>query len=375
MQFAKIPDHDAFKNALIRVAATHKVAHAQLFLGPTGSANLALALAFATYLNCSSPNQTDACGNCFSCASMEKLTHPDLQLVFPKKTSSAIFDPQSDKNYLETFRNLLKKNPFLTLEEWISAMHFDRKQCQISKKEVGKIIQQLSLKPFMGPYKIVCIWLPEYLHHTAANALLKTLEEPPPCTVFLLIGSNSEKILPTIKSRVQQHAIPLFSEEAIEQMLRNSYSDLDGHRCKEIAFLAQGNLSKAFQLIEQSVGENFDYFSQWIRCCYSGNLIKLVAQSEVFYKLSIEAQKNFFTYALQMSRATLLGKFNDSLFQIGLPAEATFVKKLGLNVTINQLKEIITELMQAYYYVERNGNAKMVYLHMSIQIINVFASV
>ncbi|MGI2299487.1 ATP-binding protein [Candidatus Cardinium hertigii] len=375
MQFAKIPDHYAFKNALIRMVATDKVAHAQLFIGPTGSANLALALAFATYLNCSSSKETDSCGNCFSCASMGKLTHPDLQLVFPKKTSSAILEPKSDGNYLEIFRNLVKKNPFLTLEEWATAMHFDRKQCQISKKEVGKIIQQLSLKPFMGPYKVVCIWLPEYLHHTAANALLKTLEEPPPYTVFLLIGCNSEKILPTIRSRAQYHVIPPFSEEAIEQIFRNIYSDLDGHRCKEIAFLAQGNLSKAFQLVEQNLEENFDYFSQWIRCCYSGNLIKLVAQSEIFYKLSIEAQKNFFTYALQMSRATLLGKFNDPLFQMGLPAEATFIKKFGLNVTINQLKEIITQLMQAYYYVERNGNAKMVYLHMSIQITNVFASV
>ncbi|MGI2257084.1 ATP-binding protein [Candidatus Cardinium hertigii] len=375
MQFAKIPDHYAFKNGLIRVASTDKVAHAQLFIGPTGSANLALALAFATYLNCIFPKKTDACGSCFSCASMEKLTHPDLLLVFPKKTSSAIFDSKSDRNYLEAFRDLLKKNPFLSLEEWITAMYFDRKQCQISKKEVSKIIQQLSLKPFMGPYKVVCIWLPEYLHHTAANALLKTLEEPPPSTVFLLVGSNSEKILPTIRSRVQHHVIPPFSEEAIGQMLRNIYSDLDSHRCKEIAFLAQGNLSKAFQLIEQSVGENFDYFSQWIRCCYSGNLIKLVAQSEVFCKLSIEAQKNFFTYALQISRATLLGKFNDPLFQIGLPAEATFIKKFGLNVTINQLKNIITQLIQAYYYVERNGNAKMIYLHMSIQIIDIFSSV
>lgn len=375
MQFAKIPEHYALKNTLIRMATTGKVAHAQLFVGPTGAANFALALAFATYLNCSCRKETDACGSCFSCASMAQFAHPDLQLVFPKKASSSISEAQSDKNYLETFRNLLKENPFMRLEEWVSAMDYDSKQCQISRKDVGKIIQQLSLKPFIGPYKIVCIWLPEYLHHTAANALLKTLEEPPPYTVFLLISSNSEKILSTIRSRSQQHTISPCSEEAIEQVLCNKYKDLDVHRYKEIAFLAQGDLSKAFQLIEQSVEGNFERFSHWIRSCYSGDFIKLITQSEVFYKLSIDAQKNFFTYALQLIRVTLLSKLHHPLLQISLTAEAAFSKKFSLKVTINQLKEIIAQLIQAYYYLERNANSKMVYTHTSIQIMHIFASV
>jgi DNA polymerase III gamma/tau subunit len=121
MQFAEILEHHAFKNTLLRMAVTGKVAHAQLFIGPAGSANLALALAFATYLNCSCRQEADACGSCFSCASMAQFTHPDLQLVFPKKASSAVSEMQSA--YLETFRNCLKENPFLTLEEGINAMH------------------------------------------------------------------------------------------------------------------------------------------------------------------------------------------------------------------------------------------------------------
>ncbi|CAH2560208.1 DNA polymerase III subunit [Cardinium endosymbiont of Oedothorax gibbosus] len=373
MQFAEIPKHHAFKNTLIRMAVTGKVAHAQLFAGPAGSASLALALAFATYLNCSGRQEADACGNCFSCASMAQFTHPDLQLVFPKKASSAVSETQS--TYLEAFRNCLKENPFLTLEEWVSAMHYDRKQCQISRQEVSKIIQQLSLKPFMGPYKIVCIWLPEYLHHTAANALLKTLEEPPIDTVFLLVSSNRDKILSTIRSRSQQHTIPPCSEEAIQQVLQHKYRDLDVHRCKEITFLAQGNLSKAFQLINQGVEDNFERFSHWMRSCYSGDLIKLVEQSETFYKLSVDTQKSFFTYALQLTRVTLLSKLECPLLPIHLTAEEAFSKKFGLNVTMSQLKDIIAELAQAYAYLERNANAKMVYAHASIQIVNIFGSV
>ncbi|WP_342265301.1 DNA polymerase III subunit delta [Cardinium endosymbiont of Philonthus spinipes] len=373
MQFAAIPEHHAFKSTLIRMAVTGKVAHAQLFIGPAGSANLALALAFATYLNCSSRQEDDACGSCFSCVSMAQFTHPDLQLVFPKKANNTISEAQSA--YLETFRNCLKENPFLTLEEWTAAMHYDGKQCQISRQEASNIIQQLGLKPFIGGYKIVCIWLPEYLHHTAANALLKTLEEPPLGTVFLLVSSSGEKVLSTIRSRSQQHTIPPCSQEAIQQLLQHKYSDLDLHRCKEIAFLAQGNVSKAFQLVGQSVEDHFERFSHWMRSCYSGDLIKLVAQSEAFYKLSVDAQKSFLAYALQLIRVTLLGKLECPVLPIHLPAEETFSKKFGLNVTMNQLKEIIAQLMQACYCLERNANAKMVYAHASIQIVNAFGAV
>ena len=373
MQFAEIPEHYAFKRTLIRMAVTGKVAHAQLFIGPIGSANFALALAFATYLNCSARQEADACGSCFSCVSMAQLTHPDLQLVFPKKAGNAGLEAQSDKACLEIFRNCLKENPFLTLEEWASAMHYG--QCQISRKDSSKIIQQLSLKPFIGPYKIVCIWLPEYLHHTAANALLKTLEEPPVGTLFLLVSSNSDKILSTIKSRTQQHTIPPCSEEAIQQLLCTKHGGLDAHRYKEIAFLAEGNLSKAFQLVDQSVEDNFEHFTHWMRSCYSGDLIKLVAQSEAFHKLSTDAQKIFFAYALQLLRVTLLGKLECPLLQTHLTAEEAFSKKFGLNVTIDQLKKIITQLGQASYCLERNANAKMVYAHLSIQIVHIFGAV
>ncbi|AXI23988.1 delta subunit [Cardinium endosymbiont of Sogatella furcifera] len=373
MQFAEIPEHHVFKNTLINMALTGRVAHAQLFVGPVGSANLALALAFATYLNCSSRQEADACGRCFSCINMAQFTHPDVQLVFPKKSSGAVLEAPSA--YLEAFRNCLKENPFLTLEEWSSAMHYDGNQCQISRRDASSINQQLSLKPFIGPYKIVCIWLPEYLHHTAANALLKTLEEPPVDTVFLLVSSNSDQVISTIRSRSQQHTIPPCSEAAIQQLLCSKHKALDADRCKAIACLAEGNLYKAFQLVEQDVEAHFEQFSHWMRSCYRGDLIKLVGYSEAFYKLSSDAQKAFFAYALQLIRVILLAKLGYPLLHIQPTGEATFCKKFGLTVTIHQLKEMVTQLMQAYYYLERNGHAKMVYTHLSTQIVHIFGAV
>lgn len=372
MQFAEVPAHCALKSHLIKIALAQKVPHAQLFIGPPGSANLALALSFATYLNCSARQATTSCGLCTSCLRMAQLAHPDLLLIFPKKAVHPATPAESDKHDVELFRSCVKENPFLTLEQWSRALHHSGKQCQINKKDASKIIQQLSLKPFIGPYKIVCIWLAECLHHTAANALLKTLEEPPEATVFLLIGSNSEKILPTIQSRCQQHVIPPFSQQAIAQVLSNKFKDLPAERYQATAFLAQGDLTKAFELIQDPVEDNFGRFSDWMRSCYSANLIKLITQSELFYKLPLDTQKNFFTYALQLIRMTLLHKLDSPLFELNAPNEANFSKKFALNVSISQLKKIITELTQAYYHLERNGNAKMIYAHISIQIVNFF---
>lgn len=373
MQFAEIPEHYTFKKNLLRAGNTGRVAHAQLFIGSVGSANLALALAFATYLNCTSRSADDACGSCLSCASMAQLTHPDLQLVFPKKSSSALEKNQTEAKYIDEFRNCLKGNPFLTLEEWTGLIGDGHKQCKISKKDTHKIIQQLSLKAFVGQYKIVLIWLPEYLHNVAANALLKTLEEPPPHTVFLLVSCSSEKILSTIRSRSQQHHIPPFSEEAIQQILHHKYNELDVNQSRAIAFLAEGDVYKAFQLAEQTVTENFERFSNWMRSCYSSNFIKLITQSETFQKLSIDAQRVFFTYALQLIRVTLLHKLTHCLPLATLTtAEVTFSKKFCLQVTVAQLKKMIALLTPSCYYLERNANAKLVYINASIQIAKIF---
>lgn len=372
MQFAEIPEHDALKKGLSRTVHMAKVAHAQLFVGAVGSANLVLALAFATYLNCTTPKDGDACGSCTSCASMAQLTHPDLQLVFPRKSGNTATENQTDAKDFDVFRNCLKQNPFLTIEDWTAATDYDSKQCQITRKDANKIIQRLSLKAFIGQYKVVLIWLPECLNNAAANALLKTLEEPPPYTVFLLVSFDSEKILPTIKSRTQQHNIPPFSDEAIQQMVQSKYSDLAIHQYREIAFLAEGNVHKAFQLVERTTTDNFEQFSNWMRSCYSNSFAKLIMQSELFHKLPTDAQKAFLSYALQMLRVTLLTKLNYTPTQKPPSTEADFSEKFGRNVSVDQLKNIITLLTKTYYYLERNANAKMVYANLSIQIAKIF---
>jgi DNA polymerase-3 subunit delta' len=180
MRFEEIPGLADVKTKLLRTVEAGKVAHAQLFSGPEGSANLSMALAYATLLNCTNRNNEDSCGECASCKKADKLIHPDLHLIFPvssakNKTGK---DVVSD-TFISDWREFVFQNPYAGPMEWSMAFGGENKQLNISREESRNIIKKLSLKSYEGEYKIMLIWLVEYMHPSAANALLKLLEEPP----------------------------------------------------------------------------------------------------------------------------------------------------------------------------------------------------
>lgn len=369
MLFSVVPGQDKLdelKEALIQSVLVKRVAHAQCFQGASGSAVLPLALAFATYLNCMEPLRDDACGRCFSCTSMEKLIHPDLQLVFPNKSSIQ----EGQETYKSLFRSSLRESSFLTLEEWASVIGSENKQCQITRQDIVISIQNISLKTAIGKYKVVLIWLPEYLNHVAANTLLKTLEEPPLGTIFLLVSHNLEKVLPTIRSRVQQYNIPPFTSTAICKLLQSKFPNENPLKIKEVALFSQGDYHKAIQFMEKATEPHFDQFCDWMRSCYSQNFIQIIKQAELFQKQEKDSQKAFFVYALQLIRLILLNKFLEK--KTFSQQISTFIEKFKQVITVEQIKHIIVLFDQGYNNLEQNANAKMVYTYISIQIVNLF---
>ena len=88
MQFAAIPGLPETKEKLLNAVKLNHLAHALVFHGPEGSANLTLALALASYLYCEQKSDTDSCGTCGSCQRMNKLILPDLNFAFPVVASS-----------------------------------------------------------------------------------------------------------------------------------------------------------------------------------------------------------------------------------------------------------------------------------------------
>ena len=385
MQFSDIPGLHETKQHLMQAADQGKVAHAQLFVGPEGSANLAMALAYATYLNCDDRQPDGGCGSCAAGAKMNKYIHPDFHFVFPVSSTKNISgkDVVSD-SYIQDWRDFLHEHPYGDLTDWSAVFGGENKQLNISKEESRNIIRKLSLTAFESRYKVVIIWMPEYLHPAAANGILKILEEPPEKTVFLLVAQDAERLLPTILSRTQILTIRAFTPEEVEAFLRAQVSGTPSNeeRIRQAATLSEGNLPYALKLYHEVKEDHPQLFQDWMRQCYARDYAALVALTDDFQKLGKEGQKRLFYYGLTMMREVLIALAVDTH---GNPGEETLIaqEKQLIRVQGNTLSfvanfskvmnfakvERMTQLFnEGHTHLERNVNPKMIFLDTSLTI-------
>ena len=367
MQFSDITGQTDTKEFLMRAVQTNHLAHALLFDGPAGSANLALALALAQYVNCESKQASDSCGRCASCVKMQKLVHPDLHFVFPVAN---LGKGKNSETYLPAWRTFLLAQPYRSLPDWLETMGGDNKQGNISAEEARSILQKLSLKAYEGAYKIMVIWLPELMNVTSANALLKVLEEPPAQTLFLLATNQPDKLLITILSRTQRVAVQAFTDEEVATHLRQQ-QNLDETTARRIAYLADGNLAEALRLSSQDgkgvgVSQQHTWFAEWMRDCYRQDLTKLVKQADQFDGFPKEKQKGLFEYSIRLYRDLFLWQQGAGEL-LRLPDdELAFVKNFAKVLTVAHIERIVTDLNEATYHLERNARAKMILLDLSL---------
>lgn len=367
MQFSQIYGHDETKKLLIGSVQNRHVAHAQLFLGPPGSPNLALALAYATYINCENRLPGDSCGTCPSCSKMNKLIHPDFNFIFPVTTTKKEpKDPVSQK-FLPEWREFVHTSPYQSLNDWMQFIGAENKQGNISREESRQLIRLISLKPFEAEHKLILIWLPELMQAPAANALLKMLEEPPGQTVFLLVAHDAEKLLPTILSRTQILKIRPFTEEEVVQWLTEQHG-ANTAEAGQIAQLAEGNLQEAVRLSSQVTSDYFTFFTEWMRNCYAHKFAEVIEMSEEFQKMGRESQKTFLQYALTTLRRVMLYGIDPALVAYVPPAESDFVSKFSRFIHLGNAGQLTEELNNAHYHIERNANPKMVFVDTSLSI-------
>jgi len=368
MQFKNIVGHQALKHHLISTVRENRVSHAQLFLGPEGSGSLALALAYAQFINCEQPQADDSCGHCPSCLKYEKLIHPDLHFSYPFFAKKA---DETASTYMEDWRKAFLENPYLSLSHWRNQLEAENKQANINIAEAHDIIKKLSLKAFEAEYKVLIMWLPEYLD-TQGNALLKLIEEPPAKTLFLLVAENQDKILNTIISRTQLMKVNKLSPEELMQYLIEQ-KNVDPVRANEIAFIADGNMQSALDQLEESSNENFDLLIRWLRCIVTDaglNIIQIC--DDEISKLGRENQKLFLLYSINVLRQIVL--LNQGLDQLVFlkNAELEFVKKFSEISSLEKLQVAIEMLEKTHYSVERNANPKILFLDLSLQLVLLF---
>lgn len=368
MRFADIPGLTNIKQQLIHSVTTGKVPHAQLFEGTEGTLNLPLALAFATYLHCEKRTKTDACGECSACSKSLKYIHPDTHYVFPLGNIRGDKDEDRFKaEMLKTWRAFLLEQPFGNLGDWVNYYGGEDKQVNISRDESREIIRSLSLKPFESRFKIMIIWQPEFMHPSAANGILKILEEPPAFTLFFLVTNQAKQLLPTIVSRTQNVHVPLLDDDDMEKYLA-AHANLSGARLSKVVQLAEGNLNFALALTESEEDNNQEVFSDWMRACVKPNFQRLVELSESFHELDRLSQRNLLRYSQNMLREALLQLAGAESISRAKGDELEFIRKFSAVMNVSRIEKASQWINDSELFLERNGSAKMIFLDLSLQI-------
>ena len=369
MQFSKIHGLSHIKDKLIQAVKKNHVAHAQMFAGLQGSANMAIALAYATYINCENKQEEDSCGQCASCVKMNKLVHPDIHFVFPVYSQTGDKEKIRNENVAK-FRAFLLENPFANLMDWADFAKADNKQLNISVEESRRIVGNISMKSFEAEFKLVFIWLPELMNAPSANAILKALEEPPEKTLFFLVTNDLEKNITTIRSRTQIIQVPSFQEEEIQEILQTTFA-VDPILASKAALLCEGDLNQGLKLSHEIKNDSFPLFRDWLRSCYKLDFTLLIEFAESFSKLPKASQKSFYQFGMSMIRSVLLiHSGGDDLVKVS-DEEKAFVTNLATVLPLEKLEGIEKLFNDAFYHLERNASAKIENMNSAFELIRI----
>ncbi len=220
MSWHGIEGHDDVVEQFRRAIARGRLASSFLFAGPAGIGKRTFALKLAQAMLCQTQPDAalDPCGSCPSCAQVTAGTHPDLNVVAKPDDKSVI-----------------------PVELLIGDREHRRRE---------GLCHNIGVKPSMGGRKIAVIDDADYLNAEGANALLKTLEEPPPRSLLILIGTTPAKQLPTIRSRCQLIRFQPLPIETVAALLAVEGLVADPAEARRLARYSEGSLQRALELAD-----------------------------------------------------------------------------------------------------------------------------
>lgn len=374
MDFSEVFGLEHIKNHLVSTVEKGRIAHAQLFVGKHGSGLLPIALAYARALLCAHhPEGSDAYIR--TGKKVDLLTHPDLHFVYPVNTNDSIKKNAISDSFAEEWRNFITKNPYASLFQWFHYLGIENKQGNISVREAEDMSKKLSLKSYEGGFKVMIVWMAEKMNTECSNKILKLVEEPPDKTVLLFLTEHEEQIINTIYSRCQKLHLPLLSEASIAKALMDKRG-LTENEAITISRKSNGDYNKALQIISQSGEEGIfeEWFLLWVRSAFKAKGNKKAIQdllhwSDDMAKKGRETQKNFLVYCVEVFRQALLKNYKaDDLVYMETQDPKFSLEKFAPFVHPNNVFDIVEALEEASYHIERNGNAKIIFTDLSIQL-------
>ena len=387
MLLSEVIGQEKLKKQLVDMVQQQRLPHALLLVGPEGSGALPLAVAFAQYI-VSIPSQAAATADLFGAPAeplpqpfytpeqiadlpayhrASQLMHPDLHFSFP-----TIIEKPGQKNisanFIEQWREFINGYPYGNAFDWLQFIKAENKQGNISADECNEIIKKLSFKSFESAYKVLVLWMPEYLGKEG-NKLLKLIEEPPDNTIFILVAASEENILPTILSRCQFVKVPRLTTQEIESALFGR-AKLAPEKAKQVAILAEGNYREALHLIQHSDQDYISMIKDWLNAILKMGPVAQLKWVEEMSKLGREQQKQFLKYFNHLLEHSIRLKTMGS----DLPLDSDlkdFALRINKIAGVSQMESIVNELDKSIYHIERNANAKMLFMALSIKLYHI----
>ncbi len=368
MKFEDVIGQNQVKKQLTDMVKSGRISHTMLFAGPQGSGKFPLALAYAKYLLCQNPSETDACGVCQSCKRINNFEHPDLHLVYPVIKKHSTDKPKSE-DYIEKFREMFHEQPYFSYLDWIKKLNAENKQAGIFVSENDSLMHKLSLKSYGGKYKVFIIWMMEKVNMETANKLLKSLEEPPEKTIFLLISDRTELILPTIISRSQLVRTQVLQAGEIAEGLKKYYQKSDDE-AQKLATFADGDFNKAVSLIynEEELDKNLNRFADFFRESYRFNIEAIHNIVSDLKTLSRDSLMDFLQYCLFLVRNNMALNLHLEQMVHMTDEERKFSQNFHKLISPERAHLISREIDEAIFHVSRNVNTRIVLFDLSIKI-------
>ncbi|MFQ6092365.1 MAG: DNA polymerase III subunit delta' [bacterium] len=332
-------------------AAVHRdrLPHALLFHGPEGVGKDALALELAKLLNCSHP----PCRTCPSCLKISQGQHPDVKLILPVPSSMKV------------------EEIGILLRERAQQPYFSRpftKPASISIEAVRELQKALAYRPFEGKWKVVLVAEADRMTPEAANALLKTLEEPPPATVLILTTARPHALLPTIVSRCQKLRLDPLSEEEIEKALIDRLK-ADLPKARLASRLAVGNYRKAMEFIDEDVDRLREEALGVLTVGLSATVAEMVEAAESLSgRVHRDDLKNLLNVALLWMRDLLLlheGRENEGIANVDRLAE---LRKLARKYPSPEIGKGIAAVKGTLEVIDRNANQQLALMGLMLQL-------
>ncbi len=302
-----IRGHGAAISFLKRSAANGRLANAYIFCGPAGIGKKLTALNFAKTINCLEPDEALGCDRCPSCKKIDSLNHPDVRLVAP-----------------------------------------DKKGASVKIDDIRIIIKDIGLKPYEAKTKVYIIDEADSLTEEAANALLKTLEEPSLDSTLVLITENPGRLPPTIRSRCQSVKFFPLDTAAIEDILAVSHN-VERVKARVLAKISGGRVSEALKLKDD------DYFNK--REHIIKTLLSKALSDLEFDKMPRADLRAILNIMLTWYRDILVAKAGDQGL-VNIDKRDLILMEAG-KTGFGKLDNLLKGIISTQIYLDQNANPRL----------------